>query len=487
MHGKGSGERGAEESGPGVEAVVDDTVFALSSGRGRAAVAVLRVSGPKAATALKALAGRLPKRRRARLVTLRDPESGEGLDRAIVLWFRGPASATGENLAEFHLHGGPSVVAAVTAALMRLPGLRPAEPGEFTRRAFNNGKLDLAEVEGLADLLAAETEAQRRQAFAQMGGRLSQQVTQWRDALTSLLAHHEALLDFPDEDLPKETAARLEEELATLRQDMETALDDGGLGERLRAGVTVAVLGAPNVGKSSLVNALAQRDLAIVSPHAGTTRDVIEARLDLSGMPVTLLDTAGLRALDLAAGPDSTAGQTAIEREGIGRAQERAAAADLKLLVFDGAAAEPWDRETLALLDDRSLVLRNKIDVADLVAAPDESGDKQPDRLKDAEVLPISAKTGEGIPELIAVLTERLAVPPQGEPPVITRLRHRRAVEDAVAALIRAQEAQSEDLAAEDLAAEDLRLALRALGRITGQVDVEDLLDVIFRDFCIGK
>jgi tRNA modification GTPase len=425
------------------------------------------------------LAGACPPARKAHLVTLRNPEGGQGFDRALVLWFPGPGSATGEDLAEFHLHGGPSVVAAVTDALARLPGLRPAEPGEFTRRAFDQGKLDLAEVEGLADLLAAETEAQRRQAFAQMGGRLSRQVGLWRQRLITLLAHQEALLDFPEEDLPEDLLARLGQELADLGGEIAAALDDQGLGERLREGATVAVLGAPNAGKSRLVNTLAQRDLAIVSPLAGTTRDVIEVRLDLAGLPVTLLDTAGLRRLEegLEAGPEDLQAHALIEWEGIARARGRAEEADLKLLLFDASAPDPWDDETLAFLDDRALVLLNK---CDRTGAPSRAD--LPPGLAGAEVLAVSAKTEEGIPELIAALTERLGGQPQGEAPVITRLRHRQALEEVAAALVRAEGASLPDLMAEDL-----RLALRALGRITGQVDVEDLLDVIFRDFCIGK
>lgn len=474
----GAVERGCD-SGQGREPAVSDTVFALSSGKGRAAVAVLRVSGPRAGEALKALAGALPLPRKAHLATLRNPLGGEGLDRALVLWFPAPGSATGEDLAEFHLHGGSSVVAAVTGALASLEGLRPAEPGEFTRRAFDCGKLDLAEVEGLADLLAAETEAQRRQAFAQMGGRLSRQVGLWRQRLITLLAHQEAFLDFPEEDLPEDLMAQLGQELAELRWEVAAALDDQGLGERLREGATLAVLGPPNAGKSSLVNALAQRDLAIVSPHAGTTRDVIEARLDLSGLPVTLLDTAGLRRLDedFSEGAVGLQAHAQIEWEGMSRARGRAQEADLKLLLFDASAPHPWDEETLGFLDDRALVLLNKSDLAGA-----ERADAPPPELKGRRLFAISARTGKGIPELIAHLEERLVGQPRGEAPVITRLRHRRALEEVTEALARAQGAPLPDLMTEDL-----RLALRALGRITGQVDVEDLLDVIFRDFCIGK
>jgi tRNA modification GTPase len=454
----------------------EDTIFALSTAPGRAGIAVLRLSGPAAGAALEALAGAaLPPPRAARLARLEDPETGAAIDRGLVLWFPGPASFTGEDMAELHLHGGRAVTAAALDALARRPGLRPAEPGEFTRRAFDHGKLDLAEVEGLADLIDAETEAQRRQALRQMSGHLSGLVQGWRTRLLPLLAHLEAAIDFPDEGLPQSLVREAVAETGALVGEIATQLADQGRGERLREGLQVAIIGPPNSGKSSLLNALARRDVAIVSATAGTTRDVIEVHLDLAGYPVTLADTAGLRDLTAEGGDD-------IEREGLRRARLRAAEADLKLAVFDlaGMGQTSWpdlDPQALALVDAETLVVLNKADLR----RPDMVN---PEAVGGRPAFVLSAKTGQGLGALLDELTrqatERLGL--AGAAPAITRLRHRRALEDCRVALERAQEA-----GLPELAAEDLRLALRALGRITGQVDVEDILDVIFRDFCIGK
>jgi tRNA modification GTPase len=442
------------------------TIFALSSAPGRAGVAVLRVSGPHAGAALRALAGHLPPARKAVLRTLVVPGQGEAIDRGLVLWFPGPNSFTGEDLAELHVHGGRAVVQATTDALAAQPGLRPAEAGEFTRRAFDAGKLDLTEVEGLADLIDAETRAQARQALRQMDGALGRKIADWRDRLLRARAHMEAEIDFADEELPEGLGATVRREVGRLAGEIDATLADAGRGERLRDGLTVAILGAPNAGKSSLLNAVAARDAAIVAETAGTTRDVVDVHLDLGGYPVTLADTAGLRALDA----DSA---DPVEAEGIRRAKAKAEQADLRLVVFD--ATRELDRATAELVGADSLIAWNKIDLPG--AGPPVAVAGQP-------VYPISAHTQAGVPDLLdrlqAEVTERLGV--AGGAPAITRARHRSALADAAEALHRAGRVD-----APELAADDLRHATHALGRVTGHVDVEDLLDVIFRDFCIGK
>ena len=448
---------------------VADTIFALSTAPGRAGVAVVRLSGAAAGGALEALLGRdRPAPRKATLARLRDPGSGAPIDEGLVLWFPGPRSFTGEDMAELHLHGGPAVVAAALDALSRVPGLRLAEPGEFTHRAFDAGKLDLTEVEGLADLIDAQTDAQRRQALRQMEGALSRIIEAWRDALTRALAHLEATIDFPDEDLPDGLPGTVGDAVTGVAGDIGRHLDDARRGERLRDGLHIAILGPPNAGKSSLLNAIARRDVAIVAETAGTTRDVIEVHLDLAGYPVTLLDTAGLRTLETRVGDP-------VEVEGMRRARRRAASADLKLAVFDLPNWTEPDRATVDLIDDDTLIVLNKVDLA--------SGDYAT-RLGNRTVQPVSAKTGEGLSALLDRLAEEVAgrLDVGGEAPGVTRARHRLALEDCRAALARFERARLPELAAEDL-----RLALRALGRITGEVDVEDLLDIIFRDFCIGK
>ncbi len=437
-----------------------ETIYALSSAAGRAGVAVIRVSGPAAADAVGALSGRPPGRVRAAELRLLGAAGDEPLDHALVLWFAGPASFTGEDVAEFHVHGGRAVVAGVLAALARVPGLRLAEAGEFTRRAFENGKLDLTAAEGLADLIDAETSAQRRQALRQMEGALGGLYEGWRERLMRLLAHTEAEIDFPDEELPGDLLARLGPEITALRAEIEAHLNDGGRGERLRDGVEVAIVGPPNVGKSSLLNRLARREAAIVADEAGTTRDVLEVRLDLGGVPVTLADTAGLRE---AAG--------AVEREGVRRALARAEAADLRIVVAALRADGGLDGD-FALARAGDLKVVNKADLGSFAAA---------------DTLAVSAASGTGIDALEEALRGAVASRFEAsERPVITRARHREGLEACAGALGRASAALEAGRAAE-LVAEDLRLAARALGRITGRVDVEDLLDVVFRDFCIGK
>ncbi|HXP31800.1 MAG TPA: tRNA uridine-5-carboxymethylaminomethyl(34) synthesis GTPase MnmE [Stellaceae bacterium] len=438
---------------------MNDTIFALSTAAGRAGIAVLRLSGPKARSALQELAGRLPPPRRASLARFRDPASGEAIDQGLMLLFPAPHSVTGEDVAELQVHGSRAVTAALLDSLGRMPGLRLAEPGEFARRAFLNDKLDLTEVEGLADLIAAETAAQRRQALRQLGGELGRLCEGWRQRLLAIQARLEAAIDFPEEDLPSGLLDKAGAEAARLATEIEAHLVDARRGERLRDGIAVAILGPPNAGKSSLMNALARRDVAITSAIAGTTRDVIEVALDLAGYPVVLADTAGVRAA-----------RDAIEEEGVRRARARAASADLKLVLLDATQPEP-EEALRALIDEDALVIANKIDLL-------PEGDMPP-----AGMVPLSVKTGAGMGDLLARLTaavaERLA---PGNAAVVTRARHRRALEDCVAALARFARAPLPELAAEDL-----RRAVRALGRITGRVDVEDMLDMLFREFCIGK
>ena len=444
---------------------MNDTIFALATAPGRAGIAVLRLSGPDARPALEALAGVLPPPRRATRARFRDPATGETIDDGLALFFPAPRSFTGEDVAELHTHGSRAVVAALVAALARLPGLRPAAPGEFTRRAFEQGKLDLTAAEGLADLVAAETAAQRRQALRQLAGELGRLYEAWRGRLLRALAEIEAEIDFPEEGLPPDLWRGVRAEAQALRDEIVRHLADGHRGERLRDGVAVAILGPPNAGKSSLMNALARRDVAITAAGAGTTRDVIEVALDLGGYPVLLADTAGLReAAD------------AVEEEGVRRARARAAAADLKLIVVD--AARPEEAAAIAgLIDAASLVVANKLDLA-----PASRADWA-DRLGAGPALRLSVRTGEGMAGLLARLEAEVARRfAGGGAPAITRARHRHALEETVAALERFLGATLPELAAEDL-----RAATRALGRITGRVDVEDLLNVIFREFCIGK
>ena len=407
---------------------------------------------------MAALAGTVPPPRVARHVRFRDPDSSEELDDGLALWFPAPHSVTGEDVAELHLHGSRAVLAAVMAGLSRR-GLRLAEPGEFTRRAFLNDKLDLTQAEAVADLAAAETEAQRRQALRQLDGHLGGVYRGWGERLLRLVAHLEAAIDFPDEDLPPEIEREVAEGARALANEVESHLDDGHRGERLRDGIAVAILGPPNAGKSSILNQLARREAAITSPIAGTTRDVIEVAIDLAGYPVMLADTAGLR--------DSA---DVIEQEGLRRALKRAEEAELRLFVFD--ATRPEDAQGAAAWPGPdTLLVANKIDLA--------SGRDAPPL---ARAIPVSALTGEGLPKLIAALSSRVARSYDGTAPVLTRARHRQALETALEGLRRSLAA---DLP--ELRAEDLRLAWRSLGRITGRVDVEDLLDVIFRDFCLGK
>ncbi|CCG41633.1 tRNA uridine-5-carboxymethylaminomethyl(34) synthesis GTPase MnmE [Magnetospirillum molischianum] len=439
-----------------------DTIYALASGAGRAGIAVWRLSGEGSGSALSSLTGcPLPPARRAVRAVLRDHD-GEPIDDGLVLWFPAPASFTGEDVVELHLHGGRAVAQALGQALARL-GLRPAEPGEFSRRAFAGGKIDLTHAEAIADLVAAETSAQRRQALRQMDGSLAALIEEWRRRLVSILARLEAAIDFAEEDLPSSLIDLTRTEAAALSADLARHLADNRRGEILRDGLHITLLGAPNAGKSSLLNRLAGREAAIVSAEAGTTRDVIEIHLDLAGWPVILADTAGLR---------EAAGQ--IEAEGVRRALARAEAADLKLAVFDAALVPNLDEATCEVIDDATLVVLNKRDL---------SSSLLPETVAGRPVVAVSAKTGDGLDDLLSWIGEevqqRFAV---GPAPVLTRARHRAAAEAAERALSGFD--PSGDLG---LAAESLRAAATALGRITGRVETDEVLEAIFREFCIGK
>jgi len=441
-----------------------DTIYALSSAAGRAGIAVIRLSGPGVVAALRHIVvGALPQPREAVLRRLRHPQRGVELDKGMVLLFPAPRSFTGEDVAELHIHGGRAVVRLVLEALASCDGLRPAEAGEFTRRAFEHGKLDLTAAEGLADLVNAETEAQRRQALRQLRGELGALYERWRATLLRALAHMEAHIDFPEEGLPADLADQTKSTIAALSAEIDRHLQDKHRGERLRDGISVVILGPPNVGKSSLLNVLAGRPAAIVAAKAGTTRDVIEVQLDLAGYPVTIADTAGLR--------DS---EDEIESEGVRRARARAGEADIKILMADAANYQHIGSELSDLADADAFFAVNK---CDQVSIPPDL------RLCGRPAFAISARTGAGVDVLLAALQEAVIERAGlGEAPAITRQRHRWALEECQEALQRALMAPGLELLAEDL-----RLAVRAIGRITGRVDVEDLLDVIFREFCIGK
>lgn len=450
----------------------EDTIFALASGQGRAGIAVLRVSGAAAGRAIERLTGKpLPEPRHATLRTLIAGPDGRMLDEAILLWFPAPESFTGEDIAEFHIHGGRAVLAAVSGALVDSCGCRPAEPGEFSLRAFRGGRMDLTEAEGLNDLIEAETEAQHRQALRQLKGSLSGVYEGWRRELVGIMARAETAIDFTDEDVPGDLMGECREGITALQATISGYLADSHRGERVRAGYRIVILGPPNAGKSSLLNALAREDVAITSETPGTTRDVIEVRLDLGGFAVDLADTAGLREVS-----------EAVEQEGVRRAEARAGSADLRLLVVDASGPVGLDASLGCYAGENAILVPSKIDLIDEAKTTAWAG---LGRELASAVFPVAARTGAGIEALMQGLEEivvaRLG---GGETARLTRLRHRRALEECDAALGRA--AAHEDDEAE-LLAEDLRLAADALGRITGAVDVENILDVVFGEFCIGK
>ena len=442
-----------------------DTIFAPATAPGRAGVAVIRISGPKAADALAALCPDQPRPtpRMAHLRALYHPASGALIDHALVLYFAAPASFTGENVVELHIHGGRAILQALTQALTALPGLRLAEAGEFTKQAFLNGKMDLTAAEGIADLIDAETEAQRKQALRMVAGELEQAYERYRTRLIRSLALVEAYIDFPDEDIPDHVLDELQEEVGTLREELQAALADDHRGERIADGVHVVILGAPNAGKSTLMNYLAKRDVSIVSTTAGTTRDVVEVHLDINGYPVIIADTAGLR--------DS---EDEIELEGIRRARARTQTADLKLAVFDATAYPDLDQQTRDSIDHNTLIILNKTDQLSVAL---------PDTIEGHTPLAISLKTGDGLDAFMVQLEEKISgLLFSANQPIITRARHRVAMENCVAHLQRFANGGPIELMAEEL-----RIAAHALGSITGRVDVEEVLGEIFRSFCIGK
>jgi len=430
------------------------TIAALASGRPPAGIAVLRVSGPAAGPALEALSRHiLPPPRRLSLRILYDPADNSLLDHALVAWFPGPASASGEDLAEFHLHGGPAVITGVLEALLSLPDIRLAEPGEFTRRAFASNRLTLDEVEGLADLVSAETSSQRRQALALAGGALGRLAEDWRRRCLALLAEAEAGLDFAEDEA--DVAQRLDEKaaaaLTAMASELDSQLADANRAARIRDGLTIVVQGAPNVGKSSLVNALSQRDMAIVTAIPGTTRDLLEAPLNLDGQAAILIDTAGLRETS-----------DPIEAEGIRRARARAAEADLVLHLSDDPATV-WPQS------DKTIPILTKTDLHHAPAP--------------ARGLALSVQSGDGLAELRKYLSgwAHQTLRP-GEPALLAHARHRQIFAHAATALRDAANAPLPELRAESL-----RSAAHAFGRITGRIEIDDVLDHIFSSFCIGK
>tara|TARA_R110002096_G_scaffold436105_1_gene668052 strand:+ start:53460 stop:54800 length:1341 start_codon:yes stop_codon:yes gene_type:complete len=445
------------------------TIFALSSGKGRAGVSVIRVSGPDTKNAILSFTKNdvCPVPRMATLNWFFDPETNEKLDQGLVIYFPGPNSFTGEDVAEFHIHGGYAVVGGFLEALSRQPNLRSAEAGEFTRRAFDNGKMDLTSAEGLADLINAETEGQKRQALRQMDGELAALYERWRHDLVSAMAYLEADIDFSDEEIPDDVTARVRPIVEKLKMEIETHLADGHRGERLRHGLQVVILGAPNAGKSTLLNYLSRRDVAIVSDIAGTTRDLLEVHLDISGFPVSIVDTAGLRASD-----------DVIESEGIRRAEVRAQDADLKIVIIDASESQGIDEQMKGHIDANSMVLFNKCDL------------KEPEKHAELDKLcigtwDISIKEDLGLDEFMGAFKSEVEKRMElSDAPSLTRTRHRANLRSAQDHIDRFLSANHFEL---ELLSEDLRMAARDVGKITGFVDVEDILEKIFKEFCIGK
>lgn len=430
-----------------------DTIFALASARGRAGVAVVRVSGPLAWDAVSELVAELPEPKRAALRVIR-ARDGEAIDEALILTFDSGASFTGERVVEMQVHGSVAVVAAILRELSACQGLRLAEPGEFTRHALDNGRLDLAQVEGLADLIDAETEAQRRQALTVMRGALSEKTKVWRETLIRAVALLEVTIDFADEEVPVNVSPEVLELINSARFGMQIEAEGSGISERIRDGFEVAIIGRPNVGKSTLLNALSKKDAAITSAIAGTTRDVIEVRMDLGGLPITLLDTAGLRATS-----------DEVEILGVERAKFRADAADIRVFLLEAGASS----------DDLNVEFRQ----GDIVAYGKAD-------LGKTDGLSVSGVTGTGVEELLGCLSEELESRAAGASSAV-RERHCIALEDGITALDKAEIHVKAGDEWSDLAAEEMRQALRSLDSMIGRVDVENVLDVIFSSFCIGK
>ncbi len=431
------------------------TIFGLSTAPGRSGVAVIRISGHKALEALAQLNGKISTPRKAELCKL--AHGGEAIDEAIVIYFKAPHSFTGEDVVELQTHGSRAVIKRILEILGNMPDLRLAEPGEFSRRAFENQRMDLLEAEGLADLIDAETTGQHKQAMRQMQGELGRIYEKWRGEIIESLALVEAYIDFPDEDLPPELVERIITKIGNLQSAIGNHLNDNRRGEKIREGIEIVILGAPNTGKSSLLNYLSQREAAIVSATAGTTRDIIELQMEIGGYPVILADTAGLR---------ETGDE--IESEGIRRALKRAENADIKILMFEAGQV---DKTTEKMADKASIIVINKMDTV------------TPRPSRDEGAVEVSIKTGEGLDNLLNKLQNKITDKfGHGESPLITRARHREALQKALAAL--------ENFSLKkpvELAGEDLRYAATQIGRITGKIDVDDILDVIFSSFCIGK
>lgn len=443
----------------------NDTIFAAATAPIKSGVAIIRVSGDNAEKAITLLTGKkTPAPRYAALHKLYNPSSKELIDEAVILWFPAPASFTGENIAEFHIHGSRAVITQMLEVLSEIDGFRLAQPGEFSRRAFINGKMDLTEAEGLADLIDAETKIQARQALRQKQGELRILYDKWRKDLIAILANIEAYIDFPDEEIPQNLADKVAKAVSSLKNDLSRHLDDNKRGEKLRQGIYVTIIGSPNSGKSSLINCLVKRDVAIVSDIAGTTRDIIEVHLDLGGYPVILADTAGLR---------KNAGK--IEKEGIKRALERSRQSDLKIAMFDASVFPDVDNATLKLVDENSLIVINKTDLL--------KDKKPPAKLQKLHPIMISVKEGRGVDKLLDKLQDYVeANMGISSDPVITRQRHRGLLLETIEHL----DSFTIDKQIE-LAAEDLRFSTLSLGQITGHIDTEEILGEIFSNFCIGK
>jgi tRNA modification GTPase len=434
------------------------TIYALASGAGKAGIAVTRISGPCAREAATFLSGDGElKPRLATLRTLR--HQGRLIDQAIVIFFPGPQSFTGEDVVELHTHGSPAVMKLLYEALSTFPDGRLAEPGEFTRRAFLHGRMDLTQAEGLADLIEAQTIAQHRQAMRQFSGDMARRLEDLRDAVLAPLALLEAYIDFPDEEIPASVLGEVVQHVAAVGAEIQSLLADGHVGEKIREGIEIVIIGPPNAGKSSLINLLSRRDIAIVSDEPGTTRDMIEVQLDLGGYAVTLVDTAGLR---------EASGE--VEAEGVRRAYRRAATAELKICLLDAAEADSQIIELKDLIDLDTLLFLNKIDRTKLYP-----------RIQQA--IGISIKTGENIDKLLILLKDKVEAMMDSAPsPLITRARHREALTAAFSALETYSPSQPLELGCEEL-----RQAANEIGKMTGKIRVDDVLDLVFSRFCIGK